>query len=98
MATLRFRNCTNVTIPPVIWCPLGDYLYSGSPLEMVQQMADEMGDDIQPGQAIYILVTALAYHRQIYIGLPDAADDDLAGLFITALLDQGVSRPLVAAA
>lgn len=98
MATLRLRDCTNLEIPPVIWCPVGDYLYSGSPLEMVQQMADEMGDNIQPGQAIYILVTALAYHRQIYIGLPEADDNDLAGMFITALLDQGVSRPLVAAA
>ena len=97
MATLRLRP-KHKMLPATIWCPEGHYLYNGTALEMVQQMADEMGEEISPDQAIYILTCALAYHRQIYIGLPDVPVDDLAFLFIHALLDQGVGQPLVSAA
>lgn len=97
MATLRPKH---TKLPPTIWCQEGHYLYNGTALEMVQQMADEMkiSEPISPDQAIYILTCALAYHRQIYIGLPDVPVDDLAFLFIHALLDQGVGQPLTAAA
>ena len=86
-------------LPTTIFCPEGGYLYNGTPLEMVKQMAAEMGEGITAPQAIDTLLLALAYFKHIYIGVPeDLPVDDQAELFIGALLDQGVSRPLVAAA
>jgi len=59
---------------------------------MVEQMASEMGPNVTPPQAIQILLTALAYHRKVFIGLPYKLPTDIqAGLFIYALLDRGIS-------
>lgn len=82
-------------LPEVIWCPVRDSnpcIYSGSPLNMVRQMAAEMGPNVTPPQAIQVLLTGLAYHRKIFIGLPEELSPaELASLFIYALLDRGVS-------
>ena len=70
-------------------------VYRGEPIEMVRQMAAEMNPNISATDAIRVLVNALAAHRRIFIGLPNNVPDEvLAGLFIYALLDLGVSRPM----
>lgn len=84
-------------LPSAIWAPgcASPSVYSGAPIEMVRQMAAEMGPHVSPEEAIHTLLAALARHRRIVIGLPnDLPEDVLAGLFVFALLDQGVCRPM----
>lgn len=87
-------------LPSAIWCPGGPLpaIYRGSPLEMVRQMAEEMGTGIKTFDAVRTLCNALAEHRKVYIGLPgNVSEDILAGLFVFALLDLRISRPMPSA-
>jgi hypothetical protein len=87
-------------LPGAIWVPGGPdpTIYRGTPVEMVQQMADEMGPTISTHQAIQTLVGALAEHRRIHIGLPSNVSPEVeAGVFIYALLDLGISKPVPSA-
>jgi hypothetical protein len=64
-------------------------------MSMVRQMAVEMGPDVSPIEAIGVLLGALAVKRNIVIGLArGVTDETLAGLFVFALLDCGVARPM----
>jgi hypothetical protein len=86
------------TLPDAIWIP-GHSLavYGGTPLEMVSAMAVEMGGLTIP-EAVENLLDALAANRGLIIGLPaNAPDEDLARLFVTALLDAGFARSMAAA-
>lgn len=87
-------------LPQAIWCPGGPEpsIYRGSPLEMVRQMAGEMGPDIGTHDAVHTLCQALAQYRKVFIGLPgNVPEEVLAGLFVFALLDLRISRPMAAA-
>lgn len=86
-------------LPDCIWIPgRSPAIYSGMPLEMVTSMALEMKADLTTREAIDTLLEALAENRALVIGLPvDATDEDLARLFITALLDTGLARTMAAA-
>ena len=86
-------------LPEAIWiqndpCPL---VYRGDPLEIVEAMAEEMGE-LTPRDAIDLLVSELAFNRNISIEihgdtspLPDKA---LAEMFVFALLAVGIAKPL----
>lgn len=94
MATLGCNPELLRSLPDIIWCPVRGsvpHVYSGSPLQMVDQMAAEMGPNVTRPQAIQALLLGLAFHRKIFIGLPELPTEELAGLFIYALLDRGVS-------
>jgi hypothetical protein len=86
-------------LPQSIWLP-GEppSVYRGSPPEMVASMAAEMGEDITVREAVNRLCAALAAYRRVVIGLPeDVPDDTLARLFVFALLDTGMAKPMAAA-
>lgn len=86
-------------LPQSIWLP-GEppSVYRGSPEEMVNAMAREMGEDVTIREAVNRLCAALAAYRRVVIGLPeDVPDDTLARLFVFALLDMGMAKPLAAA-
>lgn len=83
--------------PSAIFVPGGEehfHIYRGSPDEMVSSMAREMGaESIQT--AVGNILVALALHRRILIKLPTDLDDhDLSRLFVYALLDTKVARPV----
>ena len=86
-------------LPDAIWLPgRSPSVYSGTPLEMVASMATEMGADLSTREAIEHLLAALAENRDVVIGLPaQAADEDLARLFVIALLESGLARTMAAA-
>jgi hypothetical protein len=70
-------------------------VYSGSPAEMVASMAAEMGRDVTLREAVRRLCAGLAAYRKVVIGLPeDVSDETLARLFVFALLDTRVARPM----
>jgi hypothetical protein len=86
-------------LPQSIWMP-GEppSVYHGSPTEMVASMAAEMGDGVGVREAVDRLCAALAAYRRVVIGLPDDVEDDtLARLFVFALLDTGMAKPMAAA-
>jgi len=92
-------------LPTAIWVPaevanLTDRLpgvYRGSPVEMVQAMAKDNGYSTQRA-VIKHYIDVLAQDYKIGIRLPGAAsDEDLARLFVYALLDVGVGRPMAQA-
>jgi hypothetical protein len=86
-------------LPQAIWIPGSPpSVYQGSPSEMVSAMAAEMGDDVGLREAVDQLCAALAAYRRVVIGLPaDVEDDTLARLFVFALLDTGMAKPMAAA-
>lgn len=87
------------SLPHSIWMP-GEppSVYCGSPKEMVSAMAQEMGLDLSLREAVDRLCAGLAEHRRVVIGLPDdVPEDTLAQLFVCALLDTGMARPVAAA-
>lgn len=88
------------SLPGAIWCPGGvsPSIYRGAPVEMVRQMAAEMGPQVTLEQAIEVVLHNLAAHKRIFIGLPSGVSEEIrAGIFIYALLDIGISRPMALA-
>lgn len=89
------------TVPPAIYMPAlpGEVpsVYTGTPVEMVSQMAAEMGvEDVRA--AVDILMVALVQARAVRfeaIGINAASNEELATMFIRVLLDDGVSRPII---
>ena len=72
-------------------------IYHGTPVQMVRQMAAEMRPGMTVRQAVATLLTALGRNRGILIAIPeDAPEEIVAALFVHALIDAGVSRPVVA--
>jgi hypothetical protein len=96
------RDINSVTLralPQTIWMPASPgaepSVYHGSPAEMVASMAEEMGDGVGVREAVDRLCAALALYRRVVIGLPeDVTDDRLAQLFVFALLDTGMAKPM----
>jgi hypothetical protein len=89
---------TTQRLPQAIWIPSvpEPAVYRGDPLEIVQAMADEMGD-ISARDAIDLLIDELAFSRKVVINLhnPESLPDEgIAHLFVYALLDTGIARPL----
>jgi hypothetical protein len=84
-------------LPGAIWMQGSRSIYRGSPVEMVRQMAAEMGADLSVHTTIDTLLTALYLKRGLLIAIPeDAPEDVVAALFVHALLDAKVSKPIVA--
>ena len=93
---LRTRT-PNAFLPEVIWIPgVVPYVYLGTPLAMVETMAASMcEDELSIRETIEYLTYGLAVNRKVVIGLPSvASDDDLARLFIWALLDTGIAQTM----
>lgn len=89
---------TTRTLPQAIWIPSvpEPVVYRGAPLEIVQAMADEMGD-ISARDAIDLILDELAFSRKVTINLHDPEslpDEGIAHLFVGALLATGIARPL----
>lgn len=64
---------------------------------MARQMADEMGCPSIASMVDEVL-GAIAQHRKIVIHLPDGlADDELAEVFVFALLETKIARPVAQA-
>jgi hypothetical protein len=87
-------------LPAAIWLPRIEAgttdvpVYRGSPQEMVAQMASEM-NVATSREAIVKLLQGLAQNRGVSIGLPaSATDEKLAALFVYALLDTRLARPV----
>ena len=86
-------------LPRTIWAqgrPL-PYVYRGTPSDMVRQMAEEMGEDMESDEAIEVLVDALAENRGVLLQLPKVEGPLLAAVFISALLATGVAKTVPAA-
>ncbi len=88
-------------LPGAISMALGNHLsvYHGRPIDMVRQMASEMGEGMSVHAAVGTLLTALYRNRGILIAIPeDAPEEIVAALFVHALIDSGVSRPVTSEA
>ena len=87
-------------LPASIWIP-GDTepsIYRGTPTEIVNAMAVEMGGGFSLRDTVARLCSALAQNRRIGIHIPlDLPDEQLAGLFVYALLDTKLARPMASA-
>jgi hypothetical protein len=83
-------------LPQSIWMPgAPPSVYRGSPAEMVASMAAEMDPGMGVRETVDRLCAALAAYRRVVIGLPDDVEDDtLARLFVFALLDTGMAKPM----
>jgi hypothetical protein len=87
-------------LPASIWMPgnTEPSIYRGTPTEIVTAMAAEIGEGVSIRDAVRQLCSALAEHRHVGIRLPlDLPDEQLAGLFVYALLDTRLARPMASA-
>lgn len=96
-------------LPTAIWMPMPTFsqlpcCYQGTPLDMVGQMAEEMGPKLGVHEAIDLLIEFLADRRGLKISLP-AEDNEgsvlpeeiRAGIFVAILLDSGIAEPMASA-
>ena len=87
-------------LPEAIWIAGEEQttsIYRGTPTEIVKAMASEMGD-ISIHGAVQQLCSALAQNRRVGIHLPlDLPEEQLAGLFVYALLDTRLAKPMARA-
>jgi len=87
-------------LPDAVWISVEKALpaiYRGSPLDMVRAMTREMEPDLCPKDAIHAILGGLSRNRNIHIRLdvtPGMSDETYARLFIFALLDQRIAKPL----
>lgn len=95
----------DLCVPKAIWMPspfrggVPD-CYHGTPLEMVEQMAQQMNPGIDVHEAIDVLIEALAQDRDLHIELqaPSNTPEDVrAGMFVLALMLTGVAEEMPAA-
>jgi hypothetical protein len=87
-------------LPPAIWVPQGSYrIYRGTPPEIVREMAiGETEASLTVREALQQLTQGLATARKVVIQLPWAQSDEvLSALFLHALLDLGIGRPVPSA-
>ena len=84
-------------MPRAIWIPHGGdspAFYRGSPLEMVQAMSIETESD-SVKHTIQMITAGLEANRWVTIRLPkNLPDDELAGLFVYALLVTGIAQEM----
>jgi len=84
-------------LPRALWVPSGSLkVYRGSPVDVVRQMVGcRGGKTFQVRSAIQALSEELAKARHIRIHLPwDQSDDVLSALFLHALLQLRIARPV----
>jgi len=88
-------------LPEAIWIPSPGSsalpkVYRGSPVEIVEAMASKAKPKKRTVRsAVKYLVMSIAKTRKVEIHLPGGLDEDeLAGLFVFALLDTGLGKPL----
>ena len=87
-------------LPASIWVPGEEpSIYRGTPMEIGSAaMAAELGADISVRDAVKQICMALAQNRNVGIRLPlDLPDEQLAGLFVYALLDTRLAKPMAMA-
>jgi hypothetical protein len=87
-------------IPEAIWSPGQPipYVYRGKPIEMVQQMAREMGPGVTTNQAIDTLLDALARDGLLKLRITGNSPPAIrAGIFVHSLLQRGICRPMASA-
>jgi hypothetical protein len=87
-------------IPEAIWSPGQPvpYVYRGKPIEMVEQMAQEMGPGVTATQAIDTLLRALARDGRLRLRIMgDPPPSIRAGIFVYSLLQHGICRPMAQA-
>lgn len=97
-------------LPTAIWMPTACFrslpcCYNGTPLQMVEQMAAEMGPKLSVHDTIDLLIEFLSSQRDVNIHLPaeEPEEEELmpeymrATFFIAILLDAGVAEPMPAA-
>lgn len=87
------------SLPRAIWIHARPEpsVYRGTPLDMVRTMAAEMEPQLSPRDAIVALLGGLSRNRRIHInlhGLGTLNDEGAAQMFVYALLDTGIARPL----
>lgn len=88
------------TIPKAIWMPGAAELpacYQGSPIEMVEAMANEMKPGLAFEEAMEHLLASLEETRDIQIHLPEVDIEYQAVFFVGALLAAGIARPMASA-
>ena len=87
-------------LPDAIWMPArrNGFLpscYRGSPLDMVQQMAAEMGEHLGVHDAIDLLLRFLGDERGLVIKLPEQAPEGARSLmFVAALLALRIAKEM----
>ncbi len=84
-------------LPNAIWMSARQGMmpscYQGTPLEMVEQMADEMRPGYGIDDTIDLIARFLADERGIRVRTPDIAPEDVrAEAFVQGLLDTGVAE------
>jgi hypothetical protein len=88
-------------LPKAIWLALGPkelLIYRGEPLEILHGIACGMGLNVSVREAIETLSEAILEKRRVSIEMPDGITDEaLAKLFIFALIDTGIGKPLAQA-
>lgn len=90
----------SATLPRAIWMPGTTDLpscYQGSPVEMVEAMAQEMKPGLGGHDAIDRLLHTLGESRRVKIRLPEGPLDRRAASFVVALLVSGIARPMPSA-
>lgn len=86
-------------LPTAIYVPgTGRFaIYRGTPEEMVGKMGTEVGAD-NVSETIGKLMVVIALHRKVVLRLPENVPADrLAAVFVHALLDSKVARPMAQA-
>lgn len=68
--------------------------YQGSPIEMVQQMAQQMKPGLGTDEAIDLLTEVLANYRGVHIEIDEGPEELRATGFVVALLLCGLARPM----
>lgn len=87
-------------IPSAIWSPGVPipYVYRGTPVEMVEQMATEMGPGVTVSQAMDKLLAALARNGRLRLRIVGNPPENIrAGIFVYSLLQHGVLHPMAKA-
>jgi hypothetical protein len=93
-------------LPRAIWMPTFvsaqsgylPYCYRGSPFEMVQQMAREMGPSTTVHDAIDFSIRLLADSRSIRLHIPrDTPEEVRSVFFVIALLAIGIATSMPSA-
>lgn len=86
-------------IPPAIWMhgePLPS-VYHGRPVDMVRQMCGQAGEGITIQRAVEFLSVALNGRMRPLHFIGNPPDEVRAGLFVFALLRNGICQPMARA-
>ena len=88
------------TLPVAIWSeghPL-PYIYRGAPIDMVRQMAAEMGAGVTADQAMDKLIKSLAKSGRLKLRIHGSPPEDVrAGIFVHCLLEHRICRAMAQA-